>query len=183
MVQQVNDQTPRVQYTATASQTVFAYPFLIFNKADITVEVNGTIQTVDTDYTVSDVGTITGGNVTLSVASTTGDIVTIYRSMALDRDTDYQDGGDFLATDVNRDFNRLWLAIQQVIEKAGRSLEYAVDDIVGTIALPVKASRAGKYLGFDANERAIWLLGRKPLRVPAGGRDGPDPPAARTDAA
>ncbi len=40
--------------------------------------------------------------------------MTIYRDMALERLIDYQQNGDFLAANVNRDFDRLWLAMQQL---------------------------------------------------------------------
>lgn len=151
MTTQVNDQTPREQYTATASQTIFPYNFLIYVKGDITVEQNGTALTVDTDYTVSGVENIAGGSVILTTGATLDDIITIYRSQGFDRETDYQSSGDFLAETVNNDFNRIILMLQQNRENISRSLQYNVDDSVGTVGLPVLADRINKILGFDVS--------------------------------
>ena len=86
----INDNVTRNQYTATAAQTVFAYTFEIFDDDDITVDQGGTILTKGTHYSVSGVGVSSGGNITLVSGATSGDIMTIYRSMALERLTDYQ---------------------------------------------------------------------------------------------
>lgn len=153
------DQVPRVQFVATSGQTIFAYNFQIFVKTDITVEQNGVILTVDVDFTVSGVGTTVGGNVTLTVGATVNDIMTIYRSQNFDRETDYQELGDFLSGTVNDDFNRMILMDQQVRESISRSLQYAVDDIVGTIKLPVLSDRISKFLGFDSSGNPVAVTG------------------------
>jgi len=151
MVQQVIDQVPRIQFTATAGQTIFPYGFLILVKTDITVEQNGTPLVVDVGFTVSGVGVITGGNVTLTSGATVGDIITVYRSQGFDRQVDFQESGDFLSATVNGDMNRTILMLQQNREELARSLQYPIDDIVGTNLLPVKADRLNKFLGFDVN--------------------------------
>ena len=70
----VADNTSRNQYTATSGQTVFAYTFEIVDKDDIVVLKNGTTLSEGTNYTVSNVGNDNGGNVTLTVGATAGDI-------------------------------------------------------------------------------------------------------------
>ena len=107
----VANTTSRNQYTATSGQTVFPYTFEIFDKGDVVVLKNGTALSEGTNYTVSGVGNDNGGNITLTVGATAGDILTIYRDMAYQRTTDYQTSGDFLAQEVNDDFDRLWLAV------------------------------------------------------------------------
>ena len=157
MTIQVKDQTPRNQYTATSGQTVFPYSFQIFVSGDITVEQNGTILTLATHYTLSGVADIDGGNVTLVTGATTNDIITVYRSMAYSRDTDYQNSGDFLAETVDNDYNRLWLALQQSREGIGRALQYDVTDVFTENLLPVKSARLSRLLGFDsAGEPAMY---------------------------
>ena len=157
MTIQVKDQTPRDQYVATSAQTVFPYSFQIFVSGDITVEQNGTILTLATHYTLSGVADIDGGNVTLVTGATTNDIITVYRSMAYSRDTDYQNSGDFLAETVDNDYNRLWLALQQSREGVSRSLQYDVTDTFSTNLLPVKASRLNKLLGFDVSGAPVMF--------------------------
>jgi len=102
----VGDTTPRVQYTASAGQTVFAYGFPIFADADLKVYVGSTVKTLGSTaatshYQVSGAGTTSGGNVTFGAGLTNGDIVTIYRDLAVSRATDFQTGGDLLAETLN----------------------------------------------------------------------------------
>ena len=147
----VSSSASRNQYTATAGQTVFAYTFEIVTDDDIVVLKNGVTLTKTADYTVSGVGVNSGGNVTLVVGATAGDILTLYRDMAYERLTDYTNAGDFLAADVNNDFDRLWIATQQVNEEVNRSLKAPVTDpLTIDMTLPAKADRLGKYLQFNA---------------------------------
>ncbi|MBT4114773.1 hypothetical protein HOE41_04115, partial [Candidatus Woesearchaeota archaeon] len=60
----VSSTTSKVSYSASSSQTVFAYTFKIFADADLKVYVNDVQKTLTTDYTVSDAGETSGGNVT-----------------------------------------------------------------------------------------------------------------------
>jgi len=48
----VSSTTSKVSYSASASQTVFAYTFKIFADADLKVYVNDVLKTLTTDYTV-----------------------------------------------------------------------------------------------------------------------------------
>ena len=151
----VLDSTPRDQYTATSGQTVFPYTFEIAAAGDIKVLQNGTLINQGAgagEYAVSGVGVDTGGNVTLVTGATTGDVLTIYRDMALERLTAYANAGDFLAADVNNDFDRLWLALQQ----NGGDLDGRVliapntDPTSINMTIPDKAARSGKLLQFNA---------------------------------
>ena len=148
----VTNTTARNQYTATAGQTVFAYTFEVYNKNDLVVLQNDTTLAEGTNYTVSGVGSDSGGNITLTVGATAGDIITVYRDMALERLTDYQNAGDFLAAEVNEDFDRLWLATQQNATTDERSIRKPVVDIDSiNMELPAASSRANKLLSFDGS--------------------------------
>ena len=147
----VSSSASRNQYTATAGQTVFAYTFEIVSDDDIVVLKNGVTLTKTADYTVSGAGTDSGGNVTLTSGATAGDILTLYRDMAYERLTDYTNAGDFLAADVNNDFDRLWIATQQVNEEVNRSLKAPVTDpLTIDMTIPAKADRLNKILRFNA---------------------------------
>ena len=72
----VTNTTARNQYTATAGQTVFAYTFEVYNKNDLVVLKNSTTLSEGSNYTVSGVGSDSGGNITLAVGATAGDVIT-----------------------------------------------------------------------------------------------------------
>jgi hypothetical protein len=139
----VTNTTARNQYIVTGStETEFAYTFEVYDKDDLVV-----LQ----DYTVDGVGNDGGGKVTLSSVATAGDVITIYRNMALERTTDYQNSGDFLAAEVNEDFDRLWLAIQQNATTDSRSVRKPVLDLDSiNMELPVASDRAHRLLAFDS---------------------------------
>jgi len=150
----VLDNAPRDQYTATSGQTVFPYTFEIAAAGDIKVLQNGTLLNQGAgagEYAVSGVGVDTGGNITLVTGATSGDIITIYRDMAYERLTAYTNAGDFLAADVNNDFDRLWLALQQNGgDLDGRVLIAPNSDPTSIdMTIPAKADRIGKFLRFN----------------------------------
>ena len=149
----VLDNTPRDQYTATGGQVAFSYTFEIAAEGDIAVLQNGVLLSLGTgagEYAVTGVGSDTGGVVTLVTGATAGDIITLYRDMALERLTSYTNGGDFLAADVNNDYDRLWLALQQNTGTSNRALVAPNTDPTNiNMTIPDKATRLGKYLKFN----------------------------------
>jgi len=147
----VADNTSRNQYTATSGQTVFAYTFEIVDKDDIVVLKNGTTLSEGTDYTVSNVGNDNGGNVTLTVGATAGDIMTLYRDMAYARTQNYTNSGDFLASEVNSDFDNLWLAGEQTQRSFSQSIRKPITDSDSiSMELPEAADRTDSFLTFDS---------------------------------
>lgn len=149
----VNDLPPRVQYVATASQTVFPYPFPIFQDADLVVEVNGAEQTLTTHYTVSGAGDDTGGNVTLVTGATVGDIVTIYRDTVIERDSDFQLNGPMFSTSVNDELDKLTIIAQEQRAATNRCLRIPMSAEVADadIALSPISNWFNKYMYFDAD--------------------------------
>ena len=143
--------TTRNDYVATSGQTVFPYTFTALADGDIKVLKNGTALTLGAgnDYTLSGIGSY-GGNVTLNSGAATGDKIAIYLDMDLARTTNYQNSGDFLALDVNGDFDALWLALQQGTTDIERTIRRPqVDPSTINMELPAAASRAKRLLGFD----------------------------------
>ena len=147
----VADNTSRNQYTATSGQTVFAYTFEIVDKSHIVVLKNGTTLSEGTDYTVSNVGNDNGGNVTLTSGATAGDILTLYRDMPYSRTQNYTNSGDFLASEVNADFDDLWLAGEQTNRSFSQSIRKPITDSDSiSMELPEAADRANKFVLFDS---------------------------------
>ena len=146
----VADNTSRNQYSATSGQTVFAYTFEIVDKDDIVVLKNGTALSEGADYAVSNVGNDGGGNVTLTVGAAVSDILTLYRDMPYSRTQNYTNSGDFLASEINSDFDNLWLAGEQTNRAFEQSVRKPITDSTSiSMELPEATSRAGKYLQFD----------------------------------
>lgn len=144
----VTSATTRNDYVASSGQTDFPYTFTALADTDIKVLKNGVTLSLGGDYTVT-YGSY-GGTVTLLSGATAGDAIAIYLDMPLQRTTNYQNSGDFLALDVNGDFDALWLALQQTTSGIDRSVRLSDSDpnIVG-IELPLPAERAQKLLAFS----------------------------------
>src|SRR5690554_1822873 len=85
----IQDVFQRIQYSATAGQTQFTVPFPFFDDTDLTVWQDTTELTLTTDYTITGAGSPSGGLVTLVVAATAGDIITIQGLMPIDRTSIY----------------------------------------------------------------------------------------------
>ncbi|MFT3805423.1 hypothetical protein [Arenimonas sp.] len=118
----VEEQTPYHTITADGSTTVFAYPFKILDETHLDVTVDGAAQVLGVDYTVDGVGEDEGGEITFFTAPSNGLDVDMVRDMPLDRAFNYEALGVFNPDEVDADFDRIWLAMQQVrglIERAG----------------------------------------------------------------
>lgn len=158
----VNDTTPSVQYTATAAQTTFAYPFEIFEDADIKVyqvadgvdpDDTTDLLTLTTHYTVTNAGVTGGGDIVLVTGATVDDVITIKRDLAVKRTTDYQNLGDLASTSLNDDLDKLVMMVQQNEEAFGRSISlqestqtpttFDIDDPVAEFYAVAKADLSG----------------------------------------
>jgi len=145
----VTGATTRNDYTATADQTVFSYTFQILDASDLKVIRNG--STVGSaNYTVTNVGVAGGGAVTLSFGAAAGDSISILLDMDISRTTQYQNAGDFLASDVNGDFDKAYIAMNQLETNINRAFLLREDEPTTPMLIPTKSSRASKYLGFDS---------------------------------
>ena len=101
---------------------------------------------------MSNVGNDSGGNVTLTVGATAGDILTLYRDMPYARTQNYTNSGDFLASEVNSDFDNLWLAGEQTNRSFSQSIRKPITDSDSiSMELPEAASRSGKLLSFTSD--------------------------------
>ena len=141
----------RNDITATASQTVFIYTFRVIEATDMAVYQNGVL--LSSGYTVTGVNNTTGGTVVLDVGAPAGQIVSLVLAMPLDRTTNYQNSGKFLADDVNEDFDKIYIGAIQNENLNDRSLRLQDVEPPTTgvdMTLPLKADRKGKFLAFDS---------------------------------
>jgi len=148
----VSSTTSKVSYSASSSQTVFAYTFKIFADADLKVYVNDVQKTLTTDYTVSDAGETSGGNVTFGTGLTAADSVVIERVLTLTQGTDYVENDPFPAETHEDALDRLTFVTQQHQDALDRTVKFAttVTDAGDVEVLGTAAVRASKLFAFDS---------------------------------
>lgn len=140
----VQDEASFKRYTANGIATVYAIPFLLLNAADLVVILDN--EPVTSGYIVTGVGSNTG-TITFAMAPT-GDLL-LQREVPFERLTDYQDNGDLLADTVNRDYDRIWLALQELRRDDSTALRTSTLEPEGILSLPLKAARSARVLAFD----------------------------------
>lgn len=114
----IQDVDQRVQYTAGSSQTEFTIPFPFLENSDIYVYQNSTLLSQGAspgEYGLSGAGSPSGGTMTLVTGATSGDIITIYGDMPIDRTSIYSATlSNLSGSDLNGDFNREVIMLKQV---------------------------------------------------------------------
>jgi hypothetical protein len=148
----VDDNTPRVQYTASASQTAFTYPFIIFDTADLKVYQNDTLLTYTTDYTADTINDNAGGTVTLVTGATAGDIITIERDISVARSSNFQQSSDFDPEDFNVEQRKEIAIMQQLERDIARKIGFSTTSTASATSLPDPDS--GKFLGWSGTDLA-----------------------------
>jgi hypothetical protein len=150
--------TRRKVFSGSAGVGPYAFTFPILVQTDIVVYKNSTLLTLTTDYTVTINGTNGTGSVTLVVAATASDTITIIGARAIQRTTDFVTAGDLAASSLNEQLDANIIMTQQLAEENKRTLkappydpEATVDGGTLNMTLPAKADRAGKILAFDTN--------------------------------
>jgi len=114
----VSTTNTRNSYSGNGSTTVFAYTFKIFDDDDITVIVRTdstgveTTKTKTTHYTVSGVGSASGGNITFGSAPASGETVVLLRTTARTQLTDYTPNDPFPAATHEDALDKLTLIAQ-----------------------------------------------------------------------
>ena len=152
----VSSNTPRVSYTVAQgqTQTSFTVNFEFFAEADLNVYVDGTLKTLTTNYSVSG-GSGSTGAVAISVTGATGgSTVVITRDIALERTTDFPTQGAFNITSLNTELDKLVAIDADVDDTISRSIRLQDQDATASMELPLKASRVGTVLGFNATTGA-----------------------------
>ena len=153
----VSNNTPRVSYTVSqgATQTSFTVSFEFFAEADLNVYVDDVLKTITSDYTVSG-GNGSTGTVTISVTGATGgSTVVITRDIALERTTDFPTQGAFNISSLNTELDKLVAIDADVDDTISRSIRLKDQDASASMELPLKASRVGTVMAFNATTGAV----------------------------
>lgn len=139
------------RYAANGVATVYSIPFLVLDAVDLLITLNGV--TVTSGFTLSGVGTNPTASCTFAVAPT-GDLL-FQQVVTFQRLSDYQNNGDLLSETVNRDLDRLWLAIKQISRDIGRAITVSTLELDGIPPLSAAGSRKGRMLGFNSDGNPV----------------------------
>lgn len=150
--------TRRKVYSGSAGVGPYAFTFPVISQTDLAVYKNSTKLTLTTNYTVTISPTNGTGSVTLVVAATGADKITIIGARTIQRTTDFVTAGDLNASALNEQLDSQIIMLQQLAEENKRTLKappYDLESVEdgGTLnmVMPPSATRAGKVLAFDEN--------------------------------
>lgn len=153
----VSSSTNRASYSGNGSLTTFAYGFKVFDQGDLTVilrAANGTetVQTITTDYTVTGVGDVGGGNVVFTTAPASGVTVVILREMDLEQGLDLVPNDPFPAQSLENSLDKLTFMVQQHNEELGRAIKASRTNVLSGSEFVISAAdRANKVFSFDGS--------------------------------
>ena len=146
----IGDVSPRDQYLVKTAQTTFTYSFPIFRDQDLEVYHDDILQT--TGFTIAGSGNSAGGEVTFLTAPAAGTVVTLARRLAIERQTDFQESGEFRSKVLNDELDYLTAAVQQVAEDQSRSAHLGVTELVEVdVTLPSPQANATLIWNGSAN--------------------------------
>lgn len=155
----VTAELPLTQVTYAGGSLTIPFAWRFMRDVDVYVTIDTVAQVLNTDYTVSGAENPSGGSITLLATPADGAEIEVRRVTILERQTDYIQ--QFLASQVNRDFDRLWMAIQEA-QFLGLDISITVPPgevgSAGGLQLPPAAERALTTLTFDADGDILLIL-------------------------
>ena len=156
----IGDNSPRKTYTGNGSTTEFATDFAFFDKADVNVYVDGTLKTLNTDYTIPTTGanawsTGNDGTVVFTTAPANNTSVVLTRDVTLERTTDFPTSGPFQVASLNTELDKVIAMIADMEDLAERGLRLSDTDTSASLVLADKDSRKGTVLAFNSTTGAV----------------------------
>jgi hypothetical protein len=138
-------------YVASLGQTSFGFDFPAYQTSEIVVtreRAGNEVQlALNFDYSlVVDINGA-GGTVTLLNGALAGDRISILGQTSTGRETSFDPRGEFLATEVNRQLNRLHMLVQELLRDLSGVLRGRAGEVL--TPLPPASQRASRALGFD----------------------------------
>jgi hypothetical protein len=153
----VSSSTSRASYSGNGTLTTFAYGFKVFDQDDLTVILrasNGTetVQTITTNYTVTGVGDVGGGNVVFGTAPASGVTVVILREQPLTQGLDLVPNDPFPAASLEESLDKLTFMAQKHEEELGRAIKASRTNVLTGSEFTISAAdRANKIFSFDSS--------------------------------
>lgn len=157
----VSSSTYKNTYTTNGTTTVFPYTFRILDSSHIRVDLvtsaNVTTQ-VTSGFTVDGVDSANGGNITFTVAPTTGQTLVIRREMPFTQETNYTEYSALPAIDLENNMDRLMMSVQQIKEITDRSLRSNAANSTALDDLPLLSGKSGYVMIVNADEDGFDLV-------------------------
>ena len=157
---------PVDRYNGNGATVAFDYHFKIFAASELVVEsILGVPQVLTTHYTLTGIGSPTGGTVTFLTAPPTGTAnVVIYLDLPFTQQTQYPEAQKFPTAQVEQDFDRAVLRDQVLLGLHDREIKLPITEVPTTAltTVPSLALRASQYSGWNALGEPI------PLAPPVG---------------
>lgn len=157
----ISSTAPRNDYIGTGAVDTYDYIFRIIKKTDLLVIIeddNGfpTIPNplvVDTDFTVSGVGSYTGGTITLTAGNLTLNYtLTIKRKVVIEQTTDLRNQGGYFPETVEDMSDYLTMISQRFDDILLRALLQPETEVgTGDFILPTVDNRKDRVLAFDGS--------------------------------
>ncbi|MGY4333186.1 hypothetical protein ACVWWG_007603 [Bradyrhizobium sp. LB7.2] len=120
-------------YTGNGVTTVFDYEFRILDEAHISVirteAETETVLTLNSDYTAAGIGDDGGGSITMLVAPTAAQTVTIVRDVPFTQETDLGNQGPFFAETIEAAFDLAVMRDQQLSQRIDDGLHAGDGDV------------------------------------------------------
>ena len=158
----VNSNTRKVQAVANGSTTEFPFSFQVNATSDIEVFVDNVKKTESVHYSIKDSSNAAGLNANgtgkvvfittpTDYTPTNNQTVAVKSNVPKSRTSVYTAGGNITASALEGDFDTITMQLGDNREELNRSIKAPVGD-PDTIdmTMPVKASRLGTVLGFNA---------------------------------
>jgi hypothetical protein len=154
----ISSTTVKNSYSGDGSNDTFVYGFKIFASSDLQVIIRSatgteTTKTLTTDYTVTGVGTASGGNVVFESTAipTATETVVLIRNVPQTQAIDYIANDPFPAETHEEGLDRATMTIQQMQEEINRSIKLSKTNTMTSTEFTIAAAdRANKVLAFDS---------------------------------
>jgi hypothetical protein len=105
----VSAAAPMVQYIADGSGRSYGFPFPLLAAEDLAVWLDDAPSAIA--FTVSGLNSSGGGSILFATPPAAGLRITLARRMAIKRETDFVEGGEFRARALNEELDRLTLLV------------------------------------------------------------------------
>jgi hypothetical protein len=149
----------QVSHAGNGVTVAFPITFVFDTAADVkvvTTDADGTPTEITTGFSITG-GSGSTGTCTFDVAPANNTIVTLYDDPVLSQTAEYPDNDAFPASAHEQALDKVVRQIKRLHQRVDRSLRMRDGDTSDgdDSLIPLEATRAGKFLGFDANGNPV----------------------------